>query len=486
MKRMGVMDAAWLMVDGTDTPMHVGSLTIFSLPPDAPAGYLRDMVNAMREVQEFASPFNVKLASVRLRHLLPTWIEDRDIDLDYHLRHSALPSPGGERELGMLVSRLHSHPMDFHRPLWEMHVIEGLADQRFALYMKMHHALMDGVGGMRLLQRVLCDDPERRDQPPPWAVRPLMRKSAGGAEDATGPHGDVDGAALRRLLQQQKAAMPVVSRALGETLREMWQPSDPLRALPFYGPASVLNGRVSGQRRFSTQHYDLRRISAVSKAAHVSLNDVFLALCASALRRYLGERRELPEQTLTAGVPVSIRPADDDESANAISFIIVNLNTQMDDALERLQAIHASSQTAKAQLRKMPRSALTTYTMVFMAPFMAQLLSGMGGKFRSMFNVTISNVPGPTRPMYFNGARMEQMYPISLLSHGQALNITAISYAGQFNVGLTGCRDTLPSMQKLAVYMGEALDELEARLQVHAQTRERSQRRRRKAEVSAQ
>lgn len=151
----------------------------------------------------------------------------------------------------------------------------------------------------------------------------------------------------------------------------------------------------------------------------------------------------------------------DDETSNAISFIIASLNTHLSAPLDRLQAIRRSTEVAKALLRKLPAAGLTSYTALFMAPFMMQLVAGLGGVARPMFNITVSNVPGPTRPLYFNGARMEQMYPVSLLSHGQGLNITCVSYAGQFNIGLTGCRDSLPHMQRLAVYMGEALEELE-------------------------
>jgi WS/DGAT/MGAT family acyltransferase len=255
-----------------------------------------------------------------------------------------------------------------------------------------------------------------------------------------------------------------VAKALGHVVRESVQHHDPQEALPFAGPRSILNARVSAQRRFATQHYALERVRAVAKAADVTVNDVFLGLCAAALRRYLLEIDALPSKPLTAGVPVSVRPADDENAGNAISFIIASLNTDIDDPIERLHAIRRSTQVAKDHLQALPKAGIDSYTMIFMAPFMLQLLAGLGGKLRPMFNVTISNVPGPRHALYFNGARMEQIYPVSLLSHGQALNITSVSYDGQFNIGYTGCRDALPSMQRLAVYTGEALDELAQRL----------------------
>lgn len=453
MKKLNPLDAAWLYVDSNDTPMHVGSLTIFSLPPKAPADFVSNLVAHMRSVRSFASPFDLKLKSARLKSLLPSWKQDHKIDLEHHLRHSALPQPGGERELGVLISRLHSHPMDFNRPLWEMHLIEGLENNRFALYMKMHHSLVDGVGGMRMLQRMLSANPRARAMPPPWAV---------GAGGSSRPRSSA--APLQKLMDNAKAqleTLPGVGRELARVFGARVRGGAADEALPFGGPKSVLNGRVSGQRRFATQHYELTRIKALAKAAEVTVNDVFLALCAAALRRYLEEIQALPEAPLTAGVPVSVRPAGDEDVGNAISFIIVNLNTHLSDPLERLRAIHRSTQTAKEHLQQLPKAGINHYTMIFMAPFILQLLSGLGGKGRPMFNVTISNVPGPDTPLYFNGARMEQMYPVSLLSHGQALNITTVSYAGQFNLGFTGCRDTLPHMQRLAIYTGEALTELE-------------------------
>jgi WS/DGAT/MGAT family acyltransferase len=454
------MDAAWLYVDTVDTPMQVACLAIFSLPKDAPDSFLRELFTHLRSVEKFAPPFNLKLKSAKLKAVMPAWVEAPRIDLDYHLRHSALPAPGGERELGILISRLHSHPMDFNRPLWEVHVIEGLENNRFALYMKMHHSLVDGVGGMRMLQRMLSPDPAEENLLPPWAV------GAGASRDRPRAERGFD-AQVRKLVDAAKAQAqiaPAVVKALGRVVRETVQRTEWQEAMPFDGPRSVLNAKVSGQRRFATQHYDLERVKKIAAAANVTVNDIFLGICATALRRYLVEINALPDRPLTAGVPVSVRPADDQNAGNAISFIIANMNTNVAEPLERLHAIHESTVMAKEHLQNLPKAGIDSYTMIFMAPYILQLLAGLGGRMRPMFNVTISNVPGPKTPLYFHGARMEQMYPVSLLSHGQALNITSVSYDGQFNIGFTGCRDALPSMQRLAVHTGEALDELEQAL----------------------
>ncbi|MGH8458076.1 MAG: WS/DGAT domain-containing protein, partial [Nevskiales bacterium] len=213
----------------------------------------------------------------------------------------------------------------------------------------------------------------------------------------------------------------------------------------------------------------LAQIKSLAKAADCSLNDIVLYLCATAMRRFLKEANQLPDQSLTAGIPVNVRPADDQSSGTAISFIMANLATDVADPLKRLETIKASTVRAKEHLQQLPKSALTQYTMVVMAPYILQLISGLGGRMRPVFNITISNVPGPSEPLYYNGARLEAMYPVSLIAHGGALNITCLSYAGTLNFGFTGCRDTLPHMQRLAVYTGEALEELDKLL--HRQKR---------------
>ena len=189
---------------------------------------------------------------------------------------------------------------------------------------------------------------------------------------------------------------------------------------------------------------------------------VALALCAGALRRFLEERGELPDKPLTAGIPVSVRPKDDEGGGNAITFIVASLGTEIADPLERLAAIRASVQHAKAHVQSLPRQAMLQYTVLLMAPTILTLLAGIGGRTRPMFNITISNVPGPDKPLYFRGAELLAIYPASIVTHGQALNITCESYAGSMNFGFTGCHASLPSLQRLAVYAGEAMDELEA------------------------
>ncbi len=454
------LDAAWLYVDSHDTPMQVAALHVFSPPPRAPEDYLGRMVAEFKAVRRLAAPWNKKLAGGLLGRLLPAWIEDQGIDLDYHVRHSALPRPGGERDLGILVSRLHSYPLDFTRPLWECHFIEGLQGNRFAVYFKMHHSLIDGVSGMRLLQKMLSTDRHARNMPAPWAGAPQDHPRRAGRAAESGPTTDPLGAAAA-FIADQLESLGHVGPALGEIVSARWREGDTLVG-PFCAPASILNGRITAQRRFATRSFALDDLRRLAKAAEATLNDIVLAICAGALRRFLLEAGTLPLEPLTAGLPVNVRAEDDTETGTAITFICANLATNVEDPRHRLEAITASTRRAKAHLQALPQAALTQYTMAFMAPYIVQLLTGLGGRLPSVFNLTISNVPGPDEPLYLNGARLEAMYPMSLLSHGQALNITCLSYAGALHFGFTGCRDTLPHMQRLAVYAGDAMAELQA------------------------
>ena len=215
--------------------------------------------------------------------------------------------------------------------------------------------------------------------------------------------------------------------------------------VPFVdSPRSVLNGRVREKRRFATQQFSIERLRTVARAGGGTLSDVVLGICSGALRRFLQERDSLPEKSLTAGIPVSVRPKDDEGTGNAINFIIATLGTDIADAAERLEAIRASVKHAKEHVQSLPKHAMSQYTMLLMAPTLVTMLTGIGGRMRPMSNVTISNVPGPDKPLYFRGAEMVATYPASIVTHGLALNITCQSYAGWMNFGFTGCHSSVP------------------------------------------
>jgi diacylglycerol O-acyltransferase / wax synthase len=449
------LDATWLLLESRDTPMHVGGLFEFTPPADAPADFLKNEYERLRESKAIPPPWNLKLIQGPLvGPRLPLMREDHDVDIDYHVRHSALPYPGGQRELGILVSRLHSHQLDLHRPLWEVHLIEGLEGERFAIYLKMHHSLIDGVSGMRLILRALSTNPEDRGTPAFWTVGVGSRTTQG---DGTGADSGLVGSALGTA-RDAAAALTGLGRAAVDLGRAAID-DRPLQA-PYRSPNSALQHHLGGQRRFATQRFELDLIKSLAKAGGCTINDLVLYLSGSALRRYLAEHDHIPERPLTAGIPVNLREADDQSMGTAVGMMVAELGTNIADPWDRLEAIKESTDAAKKHLREVPPAGRSSYTLLINGPYIAGLIAGLGGHAPVPFNVGISNVPGPAQPLYFNGSRLDALFPLSLLLHGNALNITCVSYAGTLNFGFTGARDTLPHLQRLAIYMSDAVEEI--------------------------
>jgi diacylglycerol O-acyltransferase len=254
--------------------------------------------------------------------------------------------------------------------------------------------------------------------------------------------------------------IPVVARGLFEMFREAARRGE--TAAPYQAPKTILNVPISGARRFAAQSWPIERLRAVGKAGGGTLNDAVLAMCAGALRRYLLEQGALPEEPLIAMIPVSIRPKDAEEHyGNAVSAILCNLATHLDDPLLRLEAIRRSMQVGKNALSGMSREAIVNMGVLMAVPMLIGQLLGLDGRTRPAFNVTISNVPGPKKPLYWNGARMEGIYPVSIVTDGQALNITLTSYVDHLEFGLIGCRKSLPHLQHLLGHLEDSLAELE-------------------------
>jgi WS/DGAT/MGAT family acyltransferase len=459
--RLNPLDAAWIVTESRATPNHVGGLLQFKLPDDAPKDFMRKMMAEFRSHRKFIAPWNQCLKPSFSMNPVRIWVEDKNIDLEYHVRHAALPWPGGERELGELVGRLQSTPLDLSRPPWECTIIEGLEGNRFAWFIKMHHSLIDGISGVKLLQRGMsADRANSLHLPPFWAAGKEPRASARVAHEALLPTVTHAIAGALQELRIQAATVPQLAVAFGKMVKRAMVPGNGM-AIPFDAPRSILNGRVREKRRFATQQFSLERMKALAAAADCTLNDIVLAICGGALRRFLDERNSLPVKPMTAGIPVSVRPKDDNGNGNAITFIVSTLGTNIADVRERLAAIRQSVKQAKEQVQSLPRQAMMQYTVLLMTPTILTLLTGIGGRTRPMFNITISNVPGPDTPLYFRGAEMVATYPASIVTHGQALNITCQSYAGYMNFGFTGCHSSLPSMQRLAVYTADALADME-------------------------
>jgi diacylglycerol O-acyltransferase len=427
--------------------MHVAGLQLYTPPPGAGADFAQQLMESFRKYTAAREPFNLR-PEFRLGHWF--WEEDEDFEIEYHLRHSALPRPGRIRELLSLVSRLHAVPIDRSRPLWEAHLIEGLSDGRIAVYAKVHHAMFDGMAAMRVMQNWLSDRPDE-EKAPLWALDPKKRDpQAGGANKIF--KSIVDG-----LRTGAKEMMPGLRSGLWEVIRS--GQTNPADATPYQAPPSLFNVPISGSRRFSAQSYSLERMRRIGKAAGATVNDVTLAVCAGALRQYLVDHNALPSKPLIALVPVSVRASGED-GGNQIAALFANLATHIADPAERLDLIMSSTKQAKDRLSKMTRLEQISHTAAMTSPVALSMLTGHAKK-RPMFNVIISNVPGPKKTLYMNGMRLEEMYPVSIPVDYMALNITLSGYLDQLGFGYIACRRSVPQMQRLLDHTSDSLATLE-------------------------
>lgn len=449
MQYLSPLDAAFLRMETPRTPMHIGALMTFRLPADAPPDFLRQLLAHMREQPFLPAPFDSRLAPGLRSRIAPAWMEAL-LDVDYHVRHSALPYPGGERELGMLVERLHSNPLDLTRPLWECHLIEGLDHGRFALYFKAHHCAIDGIGAMRKVTHWLSEDPQDRSGP--------GRPAQAAARPDDPPSGSRLGAAYRRARDNARAlpelAAKLVTMSRGEHSTVHAAVST---------PRTLFNVPVTQQRRLAAQLLDLARLKAVGAATGSSVNDVTLAICGGAVRRYLLEQDALPSSSLTASVPVGLQRAEN-QGGNAVAGFVCPLATQLDDPLQRLDQIKAVTRRGKDELLSMSPTGLQQFALMGLSPLILGQMSGTLARLPPFFNFTVSNVVLSKKPLYLRGAELEAMVPLSFLLDGYALNVTVIGYLDRVAVGFLGCRDAIPHLQRLAVYAGDALAELEQAL----------------------
>jgi diacylglycerol O-acyltransferase len=452
----------FMIAESRKTPMHVGGMHLYSPPDGAGPEWARDTYERFLEFDKIA-PLYLK----RPHRSVTTagtwfWTEDDQFDLEYHVRHSAVPAPGRIRELLELCGRLHGTRLATERPLWEMHFIEGLDDGRVAVYTKLHHALVDGVSAMRLLQATLSDDPDVRDAPPPWAAREIAdrveKEQAALAERLL----QVPMGAFRSALaiSAEAAGMPgAFVKTLNRGLRNETAP------IALYSPRTILNQKITGARRFAAQDWPIARLKAIGKATGTTINDVVLAMCSGAMRHYLLELDALPSHSLIAMVPVSLKLSEagvaSSEGGNAVGEVMVKLGTDLTDPAERLKGISESIKSGKEALLSMSQLQILAMSGLGVSPLVLMPMLRMQGLTRPPFNLVISNVPGPKKPLYMNGARLDGMYPLSVPYHGQAMNITCTSYDDQMSFGLVGCRRTAPSLQRLLIHLDDELQALE-------------------------
>mgnify|MGYP000897765453 CR=1 FL=1 len=449
MRLLTAVDQLFLFLESRKQPMHVGGLFLFELPEAADSDFVYQLVKQMQDSDVPPSfPFNQVL-----EHLL-FWKKDKNFDVEHHFHHVALPSPARVRELLMYVSREHGRLLDRAMPLWECHIIEGIqsetehSPERFALYFKIHHSLVDGIAAMRLVQRSLSQSPNEPVTLPVWSLMTRHRNQVNAMLPAQ--------KSARRIIKEQISTIKPVFTELLDNLKNS---GDEGYVGTFDAPMSVLNTRISASRRIAAQSYDIERFHDIAGRLGISKNDVVLAVCAGAIRQYLISMGALPNKPLIAFVPMSLR-TDDSMAGNQLSFVLANLGTHLSDPLRRIELIHRSMNNGKRRFRRMNQAQVINYSVIAYAWEGINLATGLFPK-KQAFNLIISNVPGSEKPLYWNGARLQSLYPASIVFNGQAMNITLASYLDKIEFCITACSKTLPHVQDMLTLIEKELTLLE-------------------------
>jgi len=476
-RQLTSLDAQFLALENSRQTGHVGSLTVFDTST-APNGTLtaEDMTELLATRLHLLPPLRWRLIETPLGLDYPHWVDDPEFDLEFHIRQIALPTPGDDRMLAEQVQRLHSRLLDRTRPLWEMYVISGLESGRTALYTKIHHAIIDGVSGAEILGLLLDLTPEVRPTPPGETVRagrtpsqlemlgrgllglPRYPLRAARALPTVLPHLD----------ETPFATLPgagVVSRVAGKV--EQLARGDGNRVLrpTRKAPRTSFNGKISPHRRWVFGQLPLESLKEVKTAFGCTINDVIVALCAGAVRRWLVDHDELPSEPLIAQIPVSVRSSDQVGTyGNRILLSSTTLYTNIPDPAERLRRTSEAMAVMKQRHKAVPASVLQDANH-FIPPALfgraARVTFSLAAMSTPMWNLIVSNVPGPQFPLYCAGARLVANYPVSVITDGTGLNITVQSYDGHLDFGILADRDQMPDLWNLIGWLGDSLTELQ-------------------------
>ncbi len=461
-KKLGLLDVAFLVNERRETPMHVAGVSLYTLPKGADEReFLHELNTNLRDADSFLPPFGDRLSMGKLGLAGPVhWEPDPELDLEYHIRHSALPKPGPYRELFTLVSRLHSSLLDRNRPLWEIHLIEGLKNRQFAIYNKTHHAAVDGARSIHVARCMYSGDPKYVHAESPLSLANWERY-----RDSLkfGNVRDMDDADTRNVADALKSVFDSSVRSVEMTRgisRVLTGRGDGLSIPHFKVPQTAFNTAIGGARRFVAQSWSFSRLRAVGKAFDGTFNDAVLGMCGGALRKYLQNHAELPDESLKAMVPVSVRQEGDIDSGNAVASISADMATNVADAGERMRVIRDSVNASKALYAGMTPNEVSLFSLLLQSPAMVLQPFGLLPKLPP-FNLVISNVPGIRETQYWNGARLDGSYPLSIVTDGMAMNITLVTYGDQVDFGIIACRRSVPQVQRMIDYMEESLQELE-------------------------
>jgi WS/DGAT/MGAT family acyltransferase len=450
------LDAGFLYLEAAGTPMHVGSVMLLRAPNRQSYDFYKAVVTLMRERMPEAAPLRRVLQDAPLDLGHPHWIESPAVNLDRHIEKRKLAAPGSLDQLWRLVGELHAEPLPRDRPLWQFVVIEGLGSGEVALYSKVHHALLDGQGGIALARVLLDAHPTKRGLGPE-APSSAPRESTHRTKKSVGASAQDFSKLVRDL--------PALLKAATDAARGASSLIGKLRDSVMLAPRTLFNAQVGTQRSYAVASLPLDAVKRIARHFGTSLNDVVLALCASALRDYLLRRKALPADSLIAAMPVSLRAAGDASASNQVSMVQCALRTDIADPVERLAAIAAATGSLKRQVAAV-RGWIPTDFPGLAAPIWAPALSRLWAQSRiaerlpSLANLVVSNVPGPPVPLYMAGAKIVHYYPVSIVTHGLGLNITVNSYAGWLEFGVIAGKEIAPKVATIAAGLNRALNAL--------------------------
>lgn len=453
MERLNLLDAIFLLLETAENPKHVGALLVFERPKDIRTDFLADLVARFR-TQRPNAPFNRRPRS----HLLgtPSWETVETPDLDYHVRHVVLPPSTDEHGLLEHVARMHEPLLDREMPLWEMHFIEGLPEDRFAIYAKIHHACVDGISGVMRIQASLHQDPRDTSMRVPWGELPGHGKPHERHETGVlAQLGDIAGALRDHLRAGSELSIAALQRGL-----EMAGLTTGSHYLPFSAPHTAINKTIHRARSIAVQTLAAQRVIDFGHAQGVTVNDVVLTVIDSALHRYLREHAVDTSEPLIAMVPMSLREAGDTRTNTQACLLYIEMGRGHATPMQRLRQVRAATEQAKAEARDYSPTALSDHSMLVigLAEMVAQL--PLGERVRPVGNVLVSNVPGSDRKLFLHGAPLRGAYPLSTLMPGCALNVTLLRHSDQLDFGFVASRDVIPDAGLLARYVGEAFEEL--------------------------
>ncbi|MDH5173370.1 MAG: wax ester/triacylglycerol synthase family O-acyltransferase [Gammaproteobacteria bacterium] len=452
MEKLSSQDAGFLKIESAHCPFHVAGLLILKLPANASRDYLRQLVRKCGRLNELWPVFSKKLQNPE-NLADAAWVAADDYHPERHVFHYSLPRPGRMEDLLALVTRAHERPLDRSRPLWEVHVIEGLGRGRFALYCKVHHSLVDGVGAMRMIQSLLTTSPKKKLDFN--KVHPEIEKHDG-HHSLFATLGDL----TRGLLNQYKA-LPELSRLLAHMGADALQGKKDVMRLPFTAPRTIFNTQLDSRRALIVGDLPLTGVKRLARQAGGSVNDVLIAVCGGALRRYLSTLDALPKTSLVAGMPVSLK-SPGDEAGNKLSYIMSPFFTDEGDDLRRLQRVIKVTRAAKAELGHMSTTAAQDYYALIMAPTILLTVTGNATRVRPATNAILSNVPGSKEKLYLEGAELEYLYPLSIVTDGMGLNITVVSHANKLCIAIISCPTDQPGVEGLGKLLKASYRDLQA------------------------